>query len=37
MNYHFADGSGFVTVATTRPETYFGDTCYYGSSRRWKI
>ena len=26
MNYHFADGSGFVTVATTRPETYFGDT-----------
>jgi valyl-tRNA synthetase len=26
MNYHFSDGSGFVTVATTRPETYFGDT-----------
>ena len=26
MNYHFADGSGFVTVATTRPETYFGDS-----------
>lgn len=26
MNYHFADGSGFLTVATTRPETYFGDT-----------
>ncbi|XOB62973.1 valine--tRNA ligase [Campylobacterota bacterium DY0563] len=26
MNYHFADGSGYVTVATTRPETYFGDT-----------
>ncbi|PRM96288.1 valine--tRNA ligase [Aliarcobacter cryaerophilus] len=26
MNYLFADGSGFVTVATTRPETYFGDT-----------
>ena len=26
MNYHFADGSGHVTVATTRPETYFGDT-----------
>ncbi len=26
MNYHFADDSGHVTVATTRPETYFGDT-----------
>lgn len=26
INYHFADGSGFVTIATTRPETYFGDT-----------
>jgi len=26
MNYHFTDGSGYVTVATTRPETYFGDT-----------
>ncbi|MDD3591169.1 MAG: valine--tRNA ligase [Sulfurovum sp.] len=26
MNYHFADGSGHITVATTRPETYFGDT-----------
>ncbi len=26
MNYRFADGSGYVTVATTRPETYFGDT-----------
>ncbi len=26
MNYHFADGSDFITVATTRPETYFGDT-----------
>ncbi|RXJ94598.1 valine--tRNA ligase [Malaciobacter molluscorum] len=26
MNYHFADKSGYVTVATTRPETYFGDT-----------
>ncbi len=26
MNYHFSDGSGHVTVATTRPETYFGDT-----------
>jgi len=26
INYHFADGSGYVTVATTRPETYFGDT-----------
>jgi len=26
MNYHFADGSGHLTVATTRPETYFGDT-----------
>ncbi|OCL89665.1 valine--tRNA ligase [Arcobacter porcinus] len=26
MNYNFADGSGFVTVATTRPETYFGDS-----------
>lgn len=26
MNYYFADGSGYVTVATTRPETYFGDT-----------
>ncbi|RXJ65577.1 valine--tRNA ligase [Halarcobacter ebronensis] len=26
MNYHFTDNSGYVTVATTRPETYFGDT-----------
>lgn len=26
MNYSFADGSGSVEVATTRPETYFGDT-----------
>ncbi|MCD6433747.1 MAG: valine--tRNA ligase [Sulfurimonas sp.] len=26
MRYPFADGSGHVEVATTRPETYFGDT-----------
>jgi valyl-tRNA synthetase len=26
MIYKFADGSGSVKVATTRPETYFGDT-----------
>lgn len=26
IKYLFADGSGFVEVATTRPETYFGDT-----------
>ncbi|MEA3331819.1 MAG: valine--tRNA ligase [Campylobacterota bacterium] len=26
MKYPFADGSGHVEVATTRPETYFGDT-----------
>jgi len=26
INYPFADGSGFVTVATTRPETLLGDT-----------
>jgi len=26
IKYPFADGSGFVEVATTRPETYFGDT-----------
>ncbi len=26
MTYPFADGSGSVEVATTRPETYFGDT-----------
>ncbi|MEA1920834.1 MAG: class I tRNA ligase family protein, partial [Campylobacterota bacterium] len=26
MRYFFADGSGHITVATTRPETYFGDT-----------
>ena len=26
MIYKFADGSGEITVATTRPETYFGDT-----------
>ncbi len=26
IKYPFADGSGFVTVATTRPETLFGDT-----------
>jgi len=26
MRYEFSDGSGHITVATTRPETYFGDT-----------
>ncbi len=26
LRYPFADGSGFITVATTRPETYLGDT-----------
>ncbi len=26
MRYFFADGSGHITVATTRPETYFGDS-----------
>ena len=26
VTYPFADGSGSVEVATTRPETYFGDT-----------
>jgi valyl-tRNA synthetase len=26
MIYKFADGSGEIQVATTRPETYFGDT-----------
>ncbi len=26
IHYPFADGSGKITVATTRPETYFGDT-----------
>ena len=26
ISYPFADGSGFVTVATTRPETLLGDT-----------
>ncbi len=26
IKYPFADGSGYVEVATTRPETYFGDT-----------
>ncbi len=26
IKYPFSDGSGFVVVATTRPETYFGDT-----------
>ena len=26
MIYKFADGSGELQVATTRPETYFGDT-----------
>jgi valyl-tRNA synthetase len=26
MTYEFADGSGHLQVATTRPETYFGDT-----------
>ena len=26
MTYKFADGSGELQVATTRPETYFGDT-----------
>ncbi len=26
IKYPYADGSGFVEVATTRPETYFGDT-----------
>ncbi len=26
IRYPFADGSGHITVATTRPETYFGDS-----------
>ena len=26
MRYAFSDNSGHITVATTRPETYFGDT-----------
>ena len=26
INYQFVDGSGAITVATTRPETLFGDT-----------
>lgn len=26
IKYPFADGSGYVEVATTRPETYFGDS-----------
>ena len=26
IRYPFADGSGYVTVATTRPETMLGDT-----------
>ncbi len=26
LRYPLADGSGYVTVATTRPETYLGDT-----------
>ncbi len=26
INYPLCDGSGNITVATTRPETYFGDT-----------
>jgi len=26
MNYHFTDNSGYLTVATTRPETYFADS-----------
>ena len=26
MRYPLADGDGYVTVATTRPETYLGDT-----------
>jgi len=26
INYHFTDNSGYLTVATTRPETYFADS-----------
>ncbi|MBI5741401.1 MAG: valine--tRNA ligase [Nitrospirae bacterium] len=26
IKYNFTDGGGFITVATTRPETYLGDT-----------
>ena len=26
LRYPLAEGSGFITVATTRPETFFGDT-----------
>ncbi len=26
IKYSFADGDGYITVATTRPETYLGDT-----------
>jgi valyl-tRNA synthetase len=25
VRYPYSDGSGFITVATTRPETMFGD------------
>jgi len=25
INYHFTDNSGYLTIATTRPETYFAD------------
>jgi len=26
MNYYFTDNSGYLTIATTRPETYFADS-----------
>ena len=34
LRYPLADGSGHVTVATTRPETMLGDTARGGASRR---
>jgi len=38
IKYHLADGSGAVTVATTRPETMFGDIglVYHPKDARYK-
>jgi valyl-tRNA synthetase len=38
VSYHFADGSGKITVATTRPETILGDVaiCVNPADERYK-
>ena len=34
FKYPFADGSGFITIATTRPETLLGDAAVAANPNR---